>query len=267
MSSIGIFDSGFGGLTVMRAIIRALPHENIIYLADTARLPYGDKSKQTIVRYAKENADFLINRGVKLLVVACATVCSSALDVLQVSCPLPVVGVMPIAREDLFLLPKTGRMALLATTTTIQCGVYERHLRNLLPHVEIESIACPLLVPLIEKGFIDHPLTLSAVKKTLKSLKQRKIGSLILGCTHFPLIAKVIQQVIGEDVTLIDPAQCCAKKIQRLLDEMSGHHTQQQFPRYEFYVTDNPEKFYLLGKDFLERPISHIEKVGISSLK
>jgi glutamate racemase len=257
-ASIGIFDSGFGGLTVMNAIMRALPNENIVYFGDTARLPYGNKSMATVLRYAKENADFLTGLGIKVLVVACNTACAAGLDELQTSCPIPVVGVIPSAIEEMLPHAKEGRVAILGTRSTIQSGVYQRQIKNHLPQAVIHAIPCPLFVPLVEEGYIEHPLTVAAIQEYLTPLKVKEIECLILGCTHYPLIAHMIQRELGQHITMIDPAKGCAEKIRQVLDEKKWHNFQQKRAYYEFYVTDDPEKFRLLGKTFLHYPIEHV---------
>ncbi len=257
-SSIGIFDSGFGGLTVMRAIMQALPKENIIYFGDTARLPYGNKSTETIIRYSLENARFLADKGIKALVIACHTACAAALDELQASSPIPVIGVIPSAIADVAQYAKKGRVAILGTRGTVQSGVYQQEIQKRIPHAEIHAISCPLFVPLVEEGYIEHPLTITAIQEYLTPLKSKEIECLVLGCTHYPLIAHMIQKELGQNITLIDPAIGCAGKLRELLDNKGWHNPQQQRPLYEFYVSDDPEKFRLLGKTFLNYPIEHV---------
>lgn len=257
-ASIGIFDSGFGGLTVMRAIIRKLPQENIIYFGDTARLPYGNKSRDTIVRYSLENAQFLIDRGVKVLVVACHTACSAAFTELQEHCPIPVIGVIPSSVDEAAAYAKKGHICVLGTRGTIHSGVYQKEILKRIPHAHIHAIACPLFVPLVEEGFIEHAITLNAIKEYLAPLKNKDIDCLILGCTHYPLLASMIQRELGDHVTLIDPANGCADKINQLLHEKNWHNPQQQSPTYQFFASDDPEKFRLHGTTFLSHPISHV---------
>jgi len=255
--SIGIFDSGFGGLTVMRAIMQALPHENIIYFGDTARLPYGNKSPETLIRYSKENARFLVDQGIKALVVACHTACSAAFTELQNSCPVPVIGVIPSAIEEAISLSKQGNIAVLGTRSTIQSNVYQKELQKQLPKSQVHAIACPLFVPLVEEGFIDHPLTLSAIREYLAPLKHHNLESIILGCTHYPLLAPLIQKELGHHIILVDPAQGCATRLRRLLDE-NHLHTPHPTPPYPFYVSDDPHKFRQIGPAFLNYPLDHV---------
>lgn len=259
-ASIGIFDSGFGGLTVMRAIMQALPKENIVYFGDTARLPYGNKSRDTIVRYSLENAQFLSDQGIKALVVACNTACAAALDELQDRCQIPVIGVIPSAVDEMARFAK-NHVAVLGTRSTIQSGVYQQEILKRLPHAHIHAIACPLFVPLVEEGYIEHALTAAAIREYLAPLKHKEIECLILGCTHYPLIASMIRQELGQHITLIDPAKGCAEKLLYLLHESHWQNCQEGSPLYQFYASDDPEKFRLLGKTFLNYPIDHVSLV------
>lgn len=262
-ASIGIFDSGFGGLTVMRAIMQRLPQENIIYFGDTARLPYGNKNPETILRYALENTQFLLHRGVKAIVVACNTACSAALKELHNNCPIPVIGVTLSAIDEIMQQQKNAAIAIIGTRSTIQSHVYQKQVQTALPQAQIHAISCPLFVPLVEEGYIEHPLTIAAIQEYLTPLKHHNIDCLILGCTHYPLIAHMIQKELGTTVRLIDPAQGCAEQMHRLLSHYQSHNSQKSHPHYEFHVSDDPEKFRLLGRTFLNYPIEHVHLVQI----
>jgi glutamate racemase len=261
-ASIGIFDSGFGGLTVMKAIRSLLPHENIVYFGDTAHLPYGTKSRETILRYSIENTSFLINQGIKVLVVACHTACSFALEELQQKFDLPIIGVTTPMIEQVKDLSPRGKIAILGTRGTIASGAYQNAIRKLLPTAEISPIACQLLVPLVEEGYIDHPITAMALYEYLHSLKNKNIDTVILGCTHFPLLLQQIQQTVGPHVHVVDPAKFCAAALQKLLQErdLINPHTTQ--PTTQFFVSDDPEKFRLLGKTFLGHPLSEVTNIN-----
>lgn len=257
-SSIGIFDSGFGGLTVMRAIRSVLPHENIIYFGDTARLPYGSKSAETILRYSVENSTFLLNQGIKILVLACHTACAFALEHLQKNFPIPVVGVIPPAVDQLVQGSKTGHVAILGTRATISSGVYQQQIKQRLPNAEISAISCPLFVPLVEEGYVEHPLTEMVIHEYLRPLQRKETDAILLGCTHYPLLLPIIQKELGENVLLVDPAMSCAENVRALLLENNLLNIQTDTPHYQFYVSDDPEKFRLLGKTFLNYPIEHV---------
>ncbi len=257
-SSIGIFDSGFGGLTVMRAIRTLLPHEHIIYFGDTARLPYGSKSPDTILRYSRENATFLKDLGVKVLVIACHTACSVALEQLRESLDIPIIGIIEQGVEEIARISRTGQIAVLGTRATISSGVYQQHLHKKIPTANIHLISCPLFVPLVEEGYIDHPLTDLAVQEYLRPLKMQAVDAVLLGCTHYPLLHSMIQKELGPDVFLIDPADTCAAKTKEILIEHLLLNETQEHPDYQFYVSDDPEKFRLHGKNFLNYPIEHV---------
>lgn len=255
---IGIFDSGFGGLTVMRKIRALLPHENIVYFGDTARLPYGNKSQETVLRYVQESSQFLLEQKIKLLVIACHTACALALSQLQREFPVPIVGVIPAAVENLVHLPKHENIAVLATRSTISSGVYQEEIARSLPNSKIFAIACPLFVPLVEEGFIDHMLTQLAIREYLSPLKNEKIDAMLLGCTHYPLLESALKKECAKETVLIDPALSCAESVRALLEENSLVNPQKSTPDYTFYVSDDPEKFRLLGKTFLSYPIERV---------
>ncbi len=260
-ASIGIFDSGFGGLTVMKAIRSLLPHENILYFGDTARLPYGTKSRETIVRYSLENAAFLIQQGIKALVIACHTACSFALEELQQKFDIPIIGVTTPMIEQVSRISSRGKIAILGTRGTITSGAYQNAIQKILPKAEISPIACQLLVPLVEEGYIDHPITAMALFEYLHSLKNKDIDTIILACTHFPLLLKQIQQTVGPNIKVIDPAQFCAAYLKTVLQEKSLLNPLTE-PTTQFCVSDDPEKFRHLGKTFLGHPLPEVALIN-----
>jgi glutamate racemase len=257
--SIGIFDSGFGGLTVMKAICHLLPHENILYFGDTGRLPYGTKSKETILRYSLENARFLLNKEVKILVVACHTACSFALKELEEQLSIPVMGVTIPAIEHVSKTSSSGRIAVLGTHGTIRSGMYEMKFRELFPDATIISIPCQLLVHLVEEGYIDHPITHAALHEYLKPLQSKQIDTLLLGCTHFPVLQKQIEELVGPNVRVIDPAEYCAQSVKAHLTKANLLNDSTTPPHYEFFVSDDVEKFRTLGARFLEHPLISVK--------
>jgi glutamate racemase len=257
-SSIGIFDSGFGGLTVMKAIRASLPHENIIYFGDTAHLPYGNKSPETIRRYAQESVAFLKELGIKILVVACHTACSAAFDILRESFDIPIIGILEQGVEAIAETSSAGHIAVLGTKTTISSGVYQQLLQQKLPTAQVSPISCPLFVSLVEEGYVDHLLTTLAVREYLSPIKRSPIDTVLLGCTHFPLLHSIIQRELGPQVKIIDPAERCAHRTQELLNELHLLNTSRQSPQYQFYVSDDPEKFRLHGRSFLDYPIEAV---------
>jgi len=257
-ASIGIFDSGFGGLSVMRAIRALLPRENLIYFGDTARLPYGSKSAATIMRYSIENASFLFSQGIKVLVIPCNTACSVAFEELQNLFTIPILSIISPAVEEVIEVTKNGQIAILGTRMTISKGVYQQKITSHLPHAEITAISCPLFVPLVEEGYCEHPLAERVVQEYLRPLKNKTIDTLLLGCTHYPLLKTFIQKELGAKVSLVDPATRCAQKLKELLLSSQLDNLQKELPHYQFFVSDDPEKFRLLGKTFLNYPIEHV---------
>ncbi len=246
-NAIGLFDSGLGGLTVMKELIRLLPQENFIYLGDTANLPYGDKPKETIIQYARQNAQNLLGMGIKLLVIPCHTVCSHALHILEQALPIPVVGVI---EPGLTLIRPFQKVAVLGTTSTIESGFYQRAILEQNPKAILFPKACPLFVPLIEEGRFDEEETYSIAKKTLEELLG-KIDAALLACTHYPFMQKIIQKALGADVALLDPAELCARRVLALLEKTNSLKKSRTPPKHQFYVTANPEKFQRLGEMFL----------------
>jgi len=260
LRSIGIFDSGIGGLTVMRAIRELLPTESLVYFGDTARVPYGPKSPDAILRYSLESGFFLKNLDVKALVVACHTATCIALEELQKQLDIPVLGVMAPSIEKAARLSKTGRIGVIGTRATITSGAYEAHLKARLPKAKIISAACPLFVPLVEEGYFNHPITDLAVHEALHPLKSQNIDVLLLACTHYPLLAASIQKELGEDVTLVDPGRDCAEALYSLLKENNLLFSKQKEPSYRFYVSDDPDKFRKHGTLYLNHPIESVCK-------
>ena len=250
---IGIFDSGFGGLTVMRHIQALLPFEKILYFGDTAHLPYGDKSPKAITEYCLESSAFLIEKGIDILVIACHSACSVALSTLRAHFSIPIIGII---EHGLSELPRDAkRIAILGTRATISAGLYAERLHEQCPEAQILSIACPLFVPLVEEGYYDHPIATLVASEYLYHLKEKSIDAAILGCTHYPLLKKAIAKVL-KDVPLFDPAIACARSLFELKGKKSS--TLKDSPPPIFYVSEDPEKFRTLGKIFLGQPIEAI---------
>jgi len=259
--AIGIFDSGVGGLTVCKEIIRQLPGENLIYLGDTARVPYGTKSAQTVERYALEAAAFLVDQGVKLLVVACNTASAVALPALRERFQLPVIGVIePGAKRA--AQSRNRRIGVIGTEGTIGSGRYEEAIRSLLPAAEVFSAACPLFVPLAEEGWAEHEVARLASLEYLQPLIAAQIDTLVLGCTHYPLLRKTLQQVLGAEVLLVDSAEETALCVAELFREQ-GLARPEHGGQRDFYVTDVPTRFERVGRSFLGRELVKVEQVLI----
>jgi glutamate racemase len=257
---IGLFDSGIGGLTVLQQIIEKLPKENTVYLGDTARSPYGTKSVETVLRYSFENADFLIEKGVKLIVVACNTSTAIALDALRANVSVPVVGVIEPGAKAALAKTKTGKIGVIGTEATIQSGAYTQALKRLDPKVEVYSRACPLFVPLVEEGWLDNPVVEMTVESYLASLKHSRIDTLILGCTHYPLLKKAIRRFMGRGVRLVDSAEETGNEVSRLLQERSLQRERGKGSA-SFFVTDVPDRFVKVGRRFLGEKVDSAVRI------
>jgi glutamate racemase len=251
---IGLFDSGFGGLTVMKEVAKLLPFEDLVYLADTAHLPYGNKSPQKILQFSLENGAFLVEKNIKLLIVACHTACCHALQHLSETLPIPVIGVI---QPGLDLIKEFKKVAILGTTSTIESKVYQGLLKAQSPHIQIYAKACPLFVPLIEEGFTHHP-SAELIARTYLNDLPHPLDAALLACTHYPLMRSTLQKILG-DVVLIEPAAECARQAKAYLAKHNLLNLQIQNPHYQFYATDDPSKFSQFGKVFFGSEIS-IEK-------
>jgi len=249
-AAIGIFDSGIGGLTVLHAVLTALPDEHLIYLGDTGRTPYGSKSAETITRYAVESADFLVERRLKMLVIACNSATSTALETLRGHVDVPVIGVVEPGVEAAIRATHSGRVGVIGTEATIGSGAYTRALRARDPKLEVFTRACPLLVPLAEEGWTEGAVARGAVETYLASLARSGIDTLILGCTHYPLFRPLIAEVMGASVTLVDSAVETARAVTARLDG-DGMARPAGPGSTSFFVTDAPERFVRIGQRFL----------------
>lgn len=254
---IGVFDSGIGGLTVYKALKEKLPNEKVIYLGDTARLPYGTKSAETIIKFSDGNALFLLTRSVKIIVVACNSSSSYAVPYLQEKLDIPVLGVIEPGAEAAAQNSK-GKIGVIGTSATIQSGAYEKAILEKKPTAETVSKACPLFVPLVEEGWIDHPVTRMVVVEYLLPLKEQRIDTLVLGCTHYPVLKGVISSVLGKEIGLIDSAVTTAEKVCAVLKSLGWLNQKKNREEDEFYVTDFPERFKKVGEIFLKRRIDKV---------
>jgi len=248
-SAIGVFDSGIGGLTVLHQIIETLPHENTVYLGDTARAPYGTKSVDTVLRYSYENSDFLVEKGVKILVVACNTSTAIALHQLKARLPVPVIGVIEPGVRRAIKSTKNKRIGVIGTEATIQSSAYTHALKAANPTVEVYSRACPLFVPLVEEGWTDNEVVEMTAKAYLEGFKQSGIDTLILGCTHYPLLKRAIRKLMGRGVRLVDSAEETAKEVELLLKRGSIVRKKRQGCT-QFLCHGRPRTFYQSGKTF-----------------
>ncbi len=258
---IGVFDSGIGGLTVLKQIQKVLPNENLVYFGDTARVPYGTKSKKTIIRFSIENALFLLKFNIKLLVVACNSSSSYSLPSLKRNFKLPVIGVIKPAVEASVGMTVNKRIGIIGTAATMRSMQYPRQIKKINSKLIVKQKACPLFVPLAEEGWINHPITGSIAKEYLTELKKHRIDTLILGCTHYPLLYKTIKRAAGNSVTLIDSAYYTALKIKKALQKQKIDTKRKKKGICKYFVSDEPERFSRVGKLFLEKSPKGIKMV------
>lgn len=263
---IGVFDSGVGGLTVAREIMRQMPNEKIIYFGDTARVPYGSKSKETVTRFSKQIVRFLRTFDVKTIVVACNTASAYALEELEKECDIPILGVVKPGAKTAAEVTKNGKIGVIATEATIHSGIYSQYIKEMKKNVTIYGKACPLFVPLIEEGLWVDPVTDEIAKRYLTELIDLDIDTLILGCTHYPLIRSTLGRIIGDKVTLVNPAYETAIELKALLEERGLLNTKQPTlgeNRYQFYVSDTAEKFRNFANSIIKYGILSAKTVNI----
>ena len=264
-ASIGVFDSGLGGLTVARAIRRRLPNEHLVYLGDTARVPYGTRSAHTVIRYARGCARHLERFGVKMLVVACNTVSAVALDMLRVELDVPVLGVVEPGAEAAVAATKKGRVGVLATRGTVASGAYVRAVSALSSRVEVVQEPAPLLVPLAEEGWTEGDVPEQVVRRYLEALAPRNVDTVVLGCTHYPLLRKVIEAegrtILGDGLQVVDGAEATAATLERFLQGRSLARSGEG--GLSVMVTDVPDRFREVASRFLGAPIGEVEAVDL----
>lgn len=256
---VGVFDSGIGGLTVAQEVIRQLPHESVIYFGDTARVPYGPKSPDTVRRYSREIAAFLGEQGVKSIVIACNTATAHALGVLREELEMPVIGVVEPGARAAVAATRGGHIGVIGTVGTIKSGAYERAIRAIEPDVMITARACPLFVPLVEEGWTEHEATRLIAREYLEPMLDAEIDTLVLGCTHYPLLKPLLRDVLGPDVRLIDSAEETAAETARTLNEARLAAAPGADPAYRFIASDDPLQFLQLGQRFLGATMEGVE--------
>jgi len=258
---VGIFDSGLGGLTVLREIEKILPHENIVYLGDTARLPYGSKSKNVIIRFSTQNVLFLLKKKVKMVVVACNTSSSLALDYLTGIFTVPILGVINAGAQKAIKVSKSKRIAVIGTKSTIESGSYQKRIYALDKNVKIYAKACPLFVPLVEEGLISGNIVSDIIRMYLRNIKG-KVDTMILGCTHYPILKSAIAGYL-RGVYMVDSAKEVAIETKAILEENSLVNNKDVVPKREFYVTDEPKEFVKMARIFLKREVNKPKIVNV----
>nr|WP_308742940.1 glutamate racemase [uncultured Anaerocolumna sp.] len=259
---IGVFDSGVGGLTVAREILRQAPNETIIYFGDTARVPYGSKSKETIITYSRQIIKFLMTKKVKAIVIACNTASALALEVVAKEVPIPVIGVVGPGAKVAAETSKNGNIGIIGTEGTINSGIYNQLLCETNPDVKVYGKACPLFVPLVEEGWINDPITEEIAKRYMAELKDSDIDTLVLGCTHYPLIRHVIAFVVGDKVKLVNPAYETARSLKKVL-ESKGLESNTPAGEHQFFVSDGAEKFKKFANTILPCEVVETKDVSV----
>lgn len=260
-AAIGIFDSGIGGLTVLARVAARMPSENLLYLGDTARVPYGTKSADTVIRYARACAGILLDRGIKALVVACNTASAHALHALRGHLPVPVVGVVEPGASTAVVQSRHGRIGVIGTAGTVASGAYPAAIHALRPDAHVFAMACPLFVPLAEEGWTEGAVPKAVAERYLAPLLEKDIDTLVLGCTHYPLLAKVIQNVVGNSITLVDSAEETARTLEHLLVQKGLRAPSGEIGTRRFLASDAPDTLARVGARFLGCDLGKVEWV------
>jgi len=259
--AIGVFDSGLGGLTVVKELIRQLPQENIVYFGDTARVPYGTKSKETIIRFSRENTEVLLKHHVKLIVVACNSCSSYAMPALKTNFDLPIIGVLVPGARKAVAATRSGKIGVIATSATIASGRYPEAIKKFRKSAQVTSQACPMFVPLVEEGWFNKGIALQVANNYLGPLKKSRVDTMILGCTHYPLLKKTLKKAMGEKVTLIDSAKEVAAEVGGILEKLGMRNPRRQKGKMKFLVSDKPQAFKKIAKRFLGFDIQHLVNI------
>ena len=263
---IGVFDSGVGGLTVAREIMRNIPNERIVYFGDTARVPYGSKSRDTILRYSRQIIRFLRTQEVKAIVVACNTASAYALEEIKKELDIPIIGVVKPGARAAGSATKKGRIGVIGTEATVNSGIYTEFLQAQNPDIQVLGKACPLFVPLVEEGWLKDPVTVEVATRYLQELMDQDIDTLILGCTHYPLLRSTLRDIVGEGVTLVNPAYETARELKELLKREHLENTcagECEAGRHQFYVSDLAEKFRQFANSILPFDIEITKQIHI----
>ena len=265
-AAIGVFDSGVGGLTVAREIMRQIPNERLVYFGDTARVPYGSKSKETVTKFSKQIVRFLQTQNVKAIVVACNTASAYALDEIEKELDIPIVGVVKPGARVAASTTQNGKVGVIATRGTIQSGIYTQYIQGISDKIQVIGKACPLFVPLVEEGLLEDPVTDEIAMRYLSELKDIDIDTLILGCTHYPLIRSTVAKVMGNQVTLVNPAYETAKELKEVLEKqnlLNDNENRLGTNQYQFFVSDGAEEFKTFANSILKHGILSAQVVHI----
>jgi glutamate racemase len=262
---IGVFDSGVGGLTVVSQLMRQLPREQVVYFGDTGRFPYGIRSAEVIKRFSMQNVKFLLEQDVKMIVVACNTASAQALEYIKGKFAIPMVGVIEPGARAAASLTRNGRIGIIGTEGTIQSSSYTKALKKINRRLKIFGLACPLFVALAENGYIDRKASYLIAQDYLRHLKDKRIDTLVLGCTHYPPLKKVIAKVMGKNVCLVDSAHETTRTVAQMLTDMRLANGTKKRPVHKFFVSDTPEKLKSTSRYFVDKPIRTVKKIDIDS--
>jgi glutamate racemase len=260
---IGIFDSGLGGLTVVKELMAQIPNESIVYFGDTARIPYGTRSKETVIKYSIQCIRFLLSKNIKTVVIACNTASSIALNALKGIFDIPIIGVIEPGAAAAVRATCNNKIGIIGTEATIQSKAYSSIITEKKPDIETYEVACSLFVPIVEEGWSDTQVACLTAQRYLGTMKMQQVDTVILGCTHYPLLTNTISKVMGPKVTLVDPAVDTARELRRLLEENDMFRETSIKPQYSYYLSDFGQKFRQIGSRFLGRDIQYVSKVDI----
>lgn len=261
--SIGVFDSGLGGLTAVKEFINLLPDESIVYFGDTSRVPYGTRSKETIIKYTHSDINFLLSQNVKMIVIACGTASSAALPQINREFDVPIIGVVDSGANAAVKATKNRKIGVIGTSATIRSGAYTRYIKQADSSIQTFEKACPLFVPLVENGHFDTPVVRLVIEEYLEDIRNAGVDTLIMGCTHYPLLKKAISEYMGSSVTLISPGEEAVKYIKTIMTDDIRCDTNTP-PQYDYFVSDSVETFETLGGVFLETKINgKVSKIDI----
>jgi glutamate racemase len=260
---IGIFDSGVGGLTVVKEFMKIMPNENIVYFGDTARVPYGSKSQETVTKFAIQDVNFLKSKDVKAVVIACNTASATSLDALVEKFDVPIIGVIESGAQMAVNVTKNKKVGIIGTESTIASGAYSKMIKKLDSEVQVYPKACSLFVPIVEDGWVDTDVAYMVAEKYLNEIKSNGVDTIVMGCTHYPLLYNVIKKVMGDKVFLVNPAEKTAEAVKKILSDSGLRAENDNVAECKYYASDYIQKFESIGTKFLNRNVTCVQKVNI----
>ncbi len=261
--SIGVFDSGLGGLTVLKEISKVLPNENIVYFGDTARVPYGTRSSETVTKYTFQSINFLLENDIKAIVIACNTASARSLEKAQERYNIPILGVIKPGAKRAVISTKNNKIGVIGTEGTVFSKAYETEIQKLIKNVDVYSKPCSLFVPIVEEGWAETEVALLTAKEYLSAFNGTDIDTLVLGCTHYPILVNTIKKITGNKIRLVNPAEETALDLKKMLEDKNLLNAQTEKPDYRYFVSDMPERFMNIGQNFIQKPFDNISVVEI----